>query len=302
MTENLENIVSLSQIPPRYTIPMVPLIFGKAVTLTMKIECLIKKLNEIVDAYNSIENTWDADIKAAIEANNIVIRQEIETAKQQALDAVDSLKQYVDQLESENQQEFSDIAVEFTLVWAEFAKIRTEMQKQFVDLVNLMDAKDNALWVKIEKRLDDFLEEVSDLIENGFLIENPFSGFNRQTVGKTISDFYQAFVGQDNGLTASQYEKLGITATQYDIRFVPAAGYDFDGYRSLIDSNALVESQFQTAFFFGHMDTVHHKLMNLVALHTSGSSAQDYDALDLSAEDVEAKQISAYEWDWKGVS
>ena len=110
----------------------------------------------------------------------------------------------------------------------------------------------------------------------------------------TLNELYEAL---RFGLTCSQYDVLGLTAQKYDDKQIMAYRFDLYGYFLLFNYVWSLYSPFS-----GKKVTHQQAILELAQFNrVEGLTAQNYDGLNISAEEFINRIDSAYYYDWEGV-
>lgn len=111
----------------------------------------------------------------------------------------------------------------------------------------------------------------------------------------TLNELYEAL---RCGLTCSQYDNLLLTAAGYDSKQIMAYRFDLYGYFLLFDYLWKLYSPF-TGKKISHQQAI----LELAQFdRVDGLTAQNYDNLDITADDFINRITSAYSYDWEGVT
>lgn len=128
-------------------------------------------------------------------------------------------------------------------------------------------------------------------------VQNPFTG-QMDSVQNVLNDIfnhfrYEAFTAQefdDYGQTAEWWDSLGLTAFDFDLYAKRLSGwwerYWFRDYFLMRDP------------FDGQMKPQKDVILELAALHQNGYTAAIMDGWELTAEEWDALQFTAYAFDW----
>ena len=185
----------------------------------------------------------------------------------------------------------------------QFANLTREIRSELVtvkiqvnEAIGVLDQRilDNNefLFKYVEERLDQFIIDFPDLID--ITVYNPFRGSytNLQTA---INDLYD--MSCIEGLTALQFDTLDLTAEEFDNADLTAREFDQYGYTLLGYPDP---RYYMFDPFTGEKNLVKNVVQKLAALHTDAESVsvEEFEDLNLTAEDFDASDITAFNFDW----
>ena len=106
-------------------------------------------------------------------------------------------------------------------------------------------------------------------------------------------DYYRT-----EGLTAQEYDEQELTAEEYDSKGLTAYEYDFYSKRIIV----VDERFYMFDPFNGTFKLISSVVNELADLHKGDSAftAEEYDALEITASRYDDADLSAYSYDWQG--
>ena len=237
------------------------------------------KLYYMVEAIQVNIDTLLSQANSYTDERIVALNSEIQTQIKEIYSYVDSVALKLSETEKQ------DIANVVEMI----ANLEIEAQRQKIELVRLMDIKDNVVLSKCENLINQlyvYIENVVKLLP----VYNPFYSGKSTSIQKYINDAYENT--RTNPLTSLDYENIKITAKNYDDKFITARDYDFDS------KNILVGCLFFSPFT--GKPTAPQIIINEIAqaLRVNSINAQTYDSYHLSTSAFDGKNISAYYYDW----
>lgn len=247
-------------------------------------------------------------------------RREIE---KEISDLVATIDQTVEELRQDITNKFSDFETRFNDL---VNRVNAELREFNDDLVNLSLRFNeyqiyNDAWLK--QRMVEFKSYIDERTSrrngNNVLVDNP-TNLLHESLKKTLEDIYYSFA-RFGGLTADEYASLQLTADEYASYNITALDYRikarfifFDriylsGIRQEFEQLKSDNTKWQIeqerklsmlSPFTGTRETWQEIILHLVAFHKNALTAQEYQALSLSANDYIAHNLTAYEYDFRG--
>ena len=283
------------------------------------LDWIFKSYSQIINDIKELQE-WAATHKveyAELKARVDYIATEIETFEQSVNNEFARLKT---QLEAEFAALKADVAHElqvtkeeiendFNQAIAEFtadyealkASVESEIQTLRIEFAQLSNWLATQVGVINENVIDLVNAKLQEFINNlpdyeNLIVYNPVEG--RQTnVQTAINDLYVHF--NIYGITARQYDSLNLTAEKFDALNIDAITYDSEAYVVLgyPDTRYYMRDPFT-----GLISKVQVVILELANLHKEALTAAEYDALDIDADSYDAMELTAYFFDWYGVS
>lgn len=276
---------------------------------------LIAFYNELQDKYNGLV----ADIQALKEWKTQhegeyeellrrvqIIEGEISSFEAEVESKFEELSRALDrrfnQLSSEIRQELADTITEIN---RQFNALRREIENEIAQ----MKQDINALAFELAQAIADFREEMAEYLDARFeqfiqslpdyehlIVHNPVRGYDT-TVQVALDDLYAAF--NVFALTAAQFDELGLTCQEFDNKGLTAHEFDSMGYKLLEYPDP---DYYMRDPFTGEMSPVKDVVMKLFALHAGTMTVNEFEALDLTCAEFDAKETTAFNYDFFGIS
>ena len=260
--------------------------------------------NEAMERLQAVENeidTFEARVQA--EFDRLAEEQAQAFAEQTAkLDlAIQQMKDEVNEEIVKLRRDVADAIADFQTqfnqlkasVEAEITQLRILINQEIVRLNETLEVNNEYIRQYVEDRLDQFVNDFPNMI-NLVPVYNPVRG-TMTSLQQAINDLYD--VARVYGLTAEQYDSLGLTAQEYDNYELTAMEYDQYGYIKLGYPD---ENWYMISPFTGQYTKVKNVVMDLAHFHMDGLTAEEYDLLELEAEEYDDKLITAFDYDWFG--
>lgn len=277
---------------------------------------LVDKANEIIGWANNhqieyeeaiarltaVENeidTFEAEVTAQFERLKADIEADFAQQKAELAQALADTKAEIDaemqRLITEVNAAIDSFEYRFTLLRnqliAEINQLKADINRQIAQLYETMEANNQYVFRYVENRLDQFINDFPEVIT--VYVYNPYRG-EVTDVQTAIIDIYD--VARIWGLTAEQFDSLGLTATEFDSSEITAVEFDTIGYKLLFKDPA----HYMLSPFTGEYVPLQEVISDLANLHTGGLTATAYDAKDLTVDEFEAYDITAFNFDWFG--
>lgn len=276
---------------------------------------LIAFYNELQDKYNGLvadiqalkewKTQHEGEYEELLERVRIIegeissFEAEVETKFEELSRALD---QRFNQLSSEIRQELADTITEIN---RQFNALRREIENEIAQ----MKQDINALAFELAQAIANFREEMADYLDARFeqfiqslpdyehlIVHNPVRGYDT-TVQVALDDLYAAF--NVFGLTAAQFDELGLTCQEFDDKGLTAHEFDSMGYKLLEYPDP---DYYMRDPFTGEMSPVKDVVMKLFALHAGTMTVNEFEALDLTCAEFDAKETTAFNYDFFGIS
>ena len=220
-----------------------------------------------------------AKLDLAIQQMKDEVNEEIVKLRRDVADAIADFQTQFNQLKAS--------------VEAEITQLRILINQEIVRLNETLEVNNQYIRQYVEDRLDQFINDFPNMI-NLVPVYNPVRG-TMTSLQQAINDLYD--VARVYGLTAEQYDSLGLTAQEYDNYELTAMEYDQYGYIKLGYPD---ENWYMISPFTGQYTKVKNVVMDLAHFHMDGLTAEEYDLLELEAEEYDDKLITAFDYDWFG--
>ena len=219
-----------------------------------------------------------AELAAALAATEAKVDEQIEVLTTQVNEAIASFDVKFNQLQHQ--------------ILSELASAKIQIKEAIAQLNQRIIDNNEFLFEYIENRLDKFIEDFPDLI--GIQVYNPYQG-KMTTLQEAVNDLYD--MSCIYGLTAIQFDTLDLTAEEFDNADLTAREFDQYGYNLLKYPDP---RYYMYSPFTGEVDLVSHIVQQLAGLHTDQYSVNvsEFEALDLTAEEFDDTEITAFNFDW----
>lgn len=213
-----------------------------------------------------------------------------------------TLDQRFTQLSSEIRQELADTISEIN---RQFNALRREIENEIAQ----MKLEISALEYDLAEAIANFREEMAAYLDERFelfiqslpdyehlIVHNPVRGYDT-TVQVALDDLYASF--NVFGLTAAQFDEIGLACQEFDDRELTAHEFDSMGYKLLgyPDPDYYMRDPFS-----GEIIPIKDVVMKLFALHAGTLTVNDFEALDLTCAEFDAKETTAFNFDFFGIS
>ena len=260
---------------------------------THKVE--YQELKDKVDyVYNEIAD-FEASVNAEFDRLKTQLEAEFAALKTEISHELDATKE---EIEHDFNEAIAAITADYEALKASVESEIQNLRIEFAQLSNWLSSQVGVINENVIKlvndRLNEFINNLPDY-EN-LIVYNPVQG--RQTnVQTAINDLYVNF--NIYGITARQYDSLYLTADQFDALYIDAITYDSEAYVVLgyPDTRYYMRDPFT-----GLISKVQIVILELANLHKEALTAAEYDALDIDADSYDAMELTAYFFDWYGVS
>ena len=220
-----------------------------------------------------------AKLDLAIQQMKDEVTQEILKLREDVAEAIAAFQTQFNQLKAE--------------IEAEITSLRILINQEIVRLNQTLEVNNAYIKQYVEDRINQFIDEFPTMI-NLVPVYNPVRG-DMTSLQQAINDLYD--VARVYGLTAEQYDSLNLTAKAYDDKELTAMEYDQYGYIKLGYPD---ENWYMISPFTGEFTKVKNVVMDLAHFHMEGLTAKEYDDLELEAQEYDAKNITAFDFDWFG--
>lgn len=257
-------MANIAPLPTFIYQPVLPAVFDDSLSYLEMIGKIYSTVQKLVEEVNSIDSVTQEYVDNAI-------TQAIIQCNQYATGIGNSLDLRISNLVTDTTRELNNL--------------RDYINNQ--DDVTLIKGK-----VYTDEKVQDAINQFSDMIENGFLVYNPCRGY-KTSVGLAIYDLYNSM--RIYGIGAQEYDSLLLTAEQYDNKMLTASEYDYYGVVRLSKTYGKIISPIS-----GEFVTVTEAINQLANLHRKPVTATYYDGLNLTATAYDNKNLTAYRYDFEG--
>lgn len=308
---------------------ILPAVYDNAMTYIEQLHILNDKINEIIGIFNewggsmlnSANQYTDAQIallqttitndfnnyKNEINADFQSLKQEIESELENALDSFEvQANELIDKLNSEVNKfntQFNQLQISINALFDMLGRNNAALRQEFQESFQGMQAYIN--------------QQVASKLGSEIVVNNPYTQ-GLSNLDKALQDLYN-IVGTQSALTVDQYRELGLTADIYKQMQITANDYKYRAIwiffkplflqdisieimklKTYVDTQIaqLQQQQYMQSPFTGTKDLIPNVIYHLAQLHFKTVTANQYKALDLTADVYEGKLITAYEYIW----
>lgn len=302
--------------------PILPTVFSDSLSYLEQLSAFSKKLNELIESYNKFSGKYENYVQDQLKPyqsqideltnrfNYIVdeINDNIDTFKTETNAKIDKQNEVITNFKNETNSKIDSYKTEifdsldekqieiYAHVEAEILRLKTDITTQvslqLSFLRRLIDEHDKNVLSIVDSKLIEFLGKIPTGTQ---LVINPTSG-TIDTLQATLYNMYDYY--RVDGLTAQEYDVLELTAVEYDEQGLTAYKYDFYSARHLeIDDRFYMYDPFN-----GSIKLISRVVDELADLHKGDSAfnAEEYDALEMTTETYDRKELTAYGYDWQG--
>lgn len=279
-------------------------------------------LRELLRFYKELQGKYDglvADIKALQEW-----KTQHEGEYELLLERVTAIEGEIDDFEAEVEAKFTDLENDLNNKFnALTAEIRNELAQTVLDINRLFNELKNqieseiasmkleikSLEFELQQAIEDLREELDEYLDARFeqfihnlpdyehlIVHNPVTGTDT-TIQVALDDLYASF--NVFGLTAKQFDELGITCAEFDAKGLTAHEFDSMGYKLLGYPDP---TYYMRDPFTGEIALISEVVMKLFALHAGTMTVNEFEALDLTCAEFDAKETTAFNFDFFGIS
>lgn len=174
----------------------------------------------------------------------------------------------------------------------QYAQFTQEVNEKIIGIIDTVNKNNEIFYNYLITIVNQKLEEVVNRLGNETIINNPV--YNKMdSLKNTLNNMYAGV--RQTGITAYEYAKLGLTATKYKAYNVTAFDYAtaarFIWHKLIYGVYSAITGVFTST----------QQAMNELTqqLRTNGLTANEYKALDLTADAYTGKNWTAYNYAWK---
>lgn len=253
----------------------------------------VAELKEYVDAADQALHDYADSLNTAMKA--YVDAQDLAYWERHTQD-ITRLQNNIDTLRAYCDENFEDIRTKHA---QDIAQLQGALQSQYEQLVAYTDRQIDILQAWVNEELDKIRLEVDEINEDGFRINNPTTG-DRDHVGNTVNDVYNAL------------RVHAITCAEFD------SWFDFydntcDDFRNLFMTALEFDTYSREIMFAEYREEVNSPVTGEMVSHAvaleqvktfdaeQALDCTDRDGLDLTCEQILAKNWSAFKWDTESV-
>jgi hypothetical protein len=253
----------------------------------------VAELKDYVDAADKALHDYADSLNAAMKS--YVDAQDLAYWERHTKD-ITRLQNNIDALRAYCDENFNDIRTKHA---QDIAQLKGALEAQYEQLMAYTDRQIDIVQAWVNEELDKIRLEVDEINEDGFRINNPTTG-ERDHVGNTVSDVYNAL--RVHAITCDEFDSwfdfYGNTCDDFRNLFMSALEFDtysreimFAEYRAEVNSPV-------TGEMVSHAVAL-EQVKTFNAEQTLDCT--DRDGLDLTCEQILAKNWSAFKWDTESV-
>lgn len=307
--------------------PIIPLVFDDTLSYYEQVCKLYKHFNDLLEYVNTLETELRDDVDTAKKELQDSINKQLGEVKAELQQAVSDLQQQISdfekrfqELEAQNKQEFEQLKQEQA---EQYAQLVQTINQQITALESELDDK----FKEIEKKIDDKIVELQNIVFNfktytdnqdkyywgmtqdelqrlEMMIKTNYANafvYNiiRQK-GTWLTDYFRDWYDFSRAWASSaqMWQMAGNTAAFMDAHKWTAVEYDFNnGKPGWLDIYRVFDPV--TGEWVSYQKAVQH----LADLHKSkAETATDYDDAGLDAEAYDVLALTAYNYDFGGIT
>lgn len=173
----------------------------------------------------------------------------------------------------------------------QYAQFTQEINNRILEIIETVNNNDQIFYNYIITVVNQKLEDVINRLSDETIINNPV--YNKMdSLKNTLNMMYEGI--RQSGITAYEYANLGLTATKYKAYNVSAFDY---ATASRFIWHELIYGVYSA--ITGAFTSIQQAMNDLTQqLRTNGLTANEYKALDLTADAYTSKKWTAYNYAW----
>lgn len=234
-----------------------------------------KAVSDLTTSVNNSISEMQSDLAAGLAANKAATDAAIAQNKQ------------------DTQQAIADITATLQAAIAELNATANKQYSELVDLVNEYQAYNSA---QIDTKLDAFKHELLEIFPERIIVSDPVTG-QSVDIQTALNDMYDAL--RYYAISAGQFDDMGLTANQFDDLQLTAMQFDAS---ALILTPSKYNLFYMRNPFTGEYTAVRDVVTMLADFHQEAITAQGFDNLQLTANNFDARGLTAYQYDVYGKS
>ena len=265
-----------------HSMPVLPTVYSEELSYLEDISKIAFKIQEIIDYYNQLEDTWRAYTDGKVAELRNTLQPQI-TANRTAIENLNA--KFTKAIQDEH--EWTNNTIQNTI-----NRFEGELQSEVNKLKVLISVTQSNAYTYTDFRIDELKKDLANLTT--VYVWNPVRG--RVTdVNLAINDLYSLW-SELFGLSAYEYDSLNLTADEYDGKYLTAIQYDIFA-KLLLNRD---DRFYMFSPFDGSYTLIKNVVYKLAELHYGENSftCTEYDALDLTATVYGGKNVTAYNFDW----
>ena len=249
--------------------------------LIYEVRKLMKTYNELVTEMNRL-STRQNDLETAFKALDDKVNQFYEIVAETVKNAVDSAMVVYD-------AKLANLAAEIDALAGQIDALRATITNFYEMSTNYTDGQIYELSELVFESIRDLQSQIDALQWTLPDVYNIVKGYETDLV-TLIYDVYDAT--RDNALTAGEWDIYGATAAQFD-------GWQYTAFELDTNAKALLITGKCRNPFTGELDTICNIIQALAqATTTQAITATEYDAAELTADEFNALNLTAFMYDF----
>lgn len=174
---------------------------------------------------------------------------------------------------------------------AEYEAFTNEINAKIDGIIQSVKDENDIFYAYIVTWFNEEIQKIINNLSDSTLVTNPVYN-SIGTLKNTLSDMYYGITRA--GVTAYEYDKMKLSANKYDNNAHKAIDYD-TGSRFIFHDK--IYGVFSA--FTGLFSSVEQAFFEIYAkMQENAKTAQEYDALALTATAYDGKNLSAYNYNW----
>ena len=265
-----------------HSMPVLPTVYSEELSYLEDISKIAFKIQEIIDYYNQLEDTWRAYTDGKVAELRNALQPQI-TANRTAIENLNA--KFTKAIQDEH--EWTNNTIQNTI-----NRFDGELASEVNKLKVLISVTQSNAYTYTDFKIDELKKDLANLTT--VYVWNPVRG-RITDVNTAINDLYSLW-SELFGLSAYEYDSLYLTASEYDGKYLSAIQYDIFGKLLLYKDDRF----YMFSPFDGSYTLIKNVVYKLAELHYGENSfnCTEYDALDLTATVYDGKNVTAYNFDW----
>lgn len=246
-----------------------PLVYDESLSY-YEYQCKInEKISEIIDLLNNFEGSWTD-----------YTDQEVSKLRDDIYARLENLYTYIDDNIDTVNDKFD----------GEVAKLYDALLDSQNMLIELMQNYDTVVLNTALERIGEIYAEI-DRVVKLLPVKNPYAAGYLSSIQEYIDDAFEA--SRSHPITANDYDNAGLTCIQFANLNLTALEYD--------NHASTYITPYKLFSPFSGERKLPQEIVNEIATYLRGDltvTCAEFAAYDLTAEEYDAKEISAYNFDW----
>ena len=246
-------------------------------------------INKLIDKVNELQKAIeDGGFEESIlERANQYTDAKVNDVQNELRDDITDITTNITNFENRINASFEELQTATQLA---LSRLSTAVSELYATIMNFETAIDSK-FITMYNDLIRYIDEEIDARDTVYVID-PVTK-RRVPIQTALWSMYNQYM-REFAVTASEYDSLMLTASEYDSKRLTAYDYDNNFKEKMAEYFNKVMNPFT-----GLPATLTEIVMHLVDLHRNSVTAAEYDALQLSVDDYEALDITAYTFDFE---